>query len=188
MDFSYLRGLSQVVTWLISLLIIRFLTPADYAVVALTEIVFTLVFLLLCSSGLGDVLIQQKQPEEKFNRKILNLLICLTSLMSALLFFSAPMLAQFYQQPVLTDVLRLSALVFLCTPWLVLASSLLARQMDFKSRGLVRFILCCRDCVIVVMAGLAGFWLLGSDFIKFTGIFCCGPLATAGLSVGFICR
>jgi len=157
----YLRGLSQLVTWVISLVVIRFLTPADYAVVALTEIVFTLV-LLLCSSGLGDALIQQKQAEESFNRKTLNLLICLTTLMSGLLFFAAPQLATFYQQQVLTDILRLSALVFLCTPWLVLASSLLARKMDFKSRGLID--LYSAICTAVLSLYLAwqgfGFWAL----------------------------
>lgn len=130
----YLRGLSQVSTWLISLIVIRFLTPADYGIVALTEIIFMLV-MLFCSAGLGDVIIQRTDADEQFNKKVLSLLLLLTGMMCTLLLVAAPYLADFYNQPDLTLVLRLSALVFMFTPWLVLSSSILAKNMDFKSRG-----------------------------------------------------
>ena len=130
----YLRGLSQVSTWLISLIVIRFLTPADYGIVALTEIIFMLV-MLFCSAGLGDVIIQRTDADEQFNKKVLSLLLLLTGMMCTLLLVAAPYLADFYNQPDLTLVLHLSALVFMFTPWLVLSSSILAKNMDFKSRG-----------------------------------------------------
>ncbi len=132
----YLRGLSQLMTWLISLIVIRFLTPADYGIVALAETVLTFV-MLLCSSGLGDALIQEKNADETFIRKILTLLLLLTTVISASLFLGASWVADYYRLPELLAVLRLSSLVFLVTPWMVVSSSLLAMKMDFKSRGLI---------------------------------------------------
>lgn len=130
----YLRGMSQVSTWLISLVVIRYLTPADYGIVALTEIIFMLV-MLFCSAGLGDVIIQRSGVDEQFNKKVLSLLLLLTGIMCSLLLVSAPYLARYYKQPDMTLVLRLSAVVFMFTPWFVLSSSILAKNMDFKSRG-----------------------------------------------------
>ncbi|WP_333797329.1 lipopolysaccharide biosynthesis protein [Rheinheimera sp.] len=130
----YLRGMSQITTWLISLIVIRYLSPVDYGIVALTEIIFMLM-MLFCSAGLGDVVIQRTEADEQFNRKVLSLLLLLTGVMCVMLLVLAPYFAAYYKQPELTLVLRFSALVFMFSPWLVLSSSILARNMDFKSRG-----------------------------------------------------
>src|SRR5690606_19605504 len=71
-----LRLLSQVFTWLASLLVIRLLTPADYGIVAIAEMVLMLA-LQFASAGLGDVLVRQKQLDESYIRKILSLLMLL---------------------------------------------------------------------------------------------------------------
>lgn len=130
----YLRVVSQVLTWFISLLVIRFLTPADYGIVALTEIIFMFVT-LFCSAGLGDAIIQRADNDEYFNRQILNLLVVFAAVLCTSLFWLAPILAEFYDQPDLKLVLQFSSFTFLCLPWLVLASSILAKQLNFKTRG-----------------------------------------------------
>lgn len=157
----YLRGMSQVLTWLISLLVIRFLTPADYGIVALTEIIFMLVT-LLCSAGLGDVIIQRAELNERFNRQVLNLLILFTAVLCSSLFWLAPILAAFYQQPDLTFVLQLSSVVFLCLPWLVLASSLLAKQLNFKTRGQIDLTAAVTTALLSLLLAYQGFgfWAL----------------------------
>lgn len=152
----YLRGMSQVATWLISLIVIRYLTPADYGIVALTEIIFMLV-MLFCSAGLGDVVIQRTDADEQFNKKVLSLLLLLTGVMCGLLLISAPYLAQYYNQPDLTLVLRLSALVFMFTPWLVLSSSILAKNMDFKSRGKIDLYAAVSTALLSLVLAYSGF-------------------------------
>ena len=157
----YLRSISQVTTWLVSLIVIRFLTPEDYGLVALTEIVFMLV-LQVSSAGLGDAVIQRSGNDEEFNRKILSILIILTASMSTLLFLAAPFIANYYQQPTLSLIFRISSLVFLVLPWLVISSSLLAKKMNFKSRGKVDLyaaVFCSLLSLLLAYSGF-GFWSL----------------------------
>jgi teichuronic acid exporter len=157
----YLRGLSQLITWVISLVVIRFLTPTDYGIVALTEIIF-MFMMLFCSAGLGDALIQRKDADELFVRKMLNILLIVTAVMCTMLFISAPYLAEYYNQPSLTIVLRLSSFIFILTPWLVLASSLLAKKMDFKSRGQIDLFAAVTTSLLSLLLAYKGFgfWAL----------------------------
>lgn len=157
----YLRGLSQLTTWAISLFVIRFLTPIDYGIVAITEIVF-MFMMLLCSAGLGDALIQKKEIDEIFIRKILNILLIIALILCSSLFFLAPLFAKYYNHEELSLVFRISAFIFLLTPWLVISSCLLARKMDFKSRGKVDlFAAVCSALLSLFLAYNGfGFWSL----------------------------
>ncbi len=55
-------------------------------------------------------------------------------------FFAAPWIARFFDEPLYTDLLRVSALSFLLRPLLVMRNSWLNRQMDYKSRTLVEVV------------------------------------------------
>ena len=129
-----LRIMSQLFTWFVSLFVIRFLTPADYGIVAIVETV-SMLALQLASAGLGNALIRQDNLDKLFIRKILGLLILFNLTLALLQWFSAEKIAEFYQQPQLGQVLQITAIAFLFSPWATLASNLLARELNFKSRA-----------------------------------------------------
>lgn len=151
-----LRLLSQVFTWLASLFVIRLLTPADYGIVAIAEMVLMLA-LQLASAGLGDVLIRQQQLDEHYIRKILNLLLLLNGTIALLQVSFAAEIAHFYQQPELEYVLYLTATVFLLMPWITVASNLLAKEMNFKSRSKIDFAATLSSSAIALLLAFYGF-------------------------------
>lgn len=156
-----LRLLSQVFTWLASLLVIRLLTPADYGIVAIAEMVLMLA-LQFASAGLGDVLVRQKQLDESYIRKILCLLMLLNGGLALLQLAFAASVAAFYQQPALEYVLYASATVFVVMPWITVSSNLLAREMNFKSRSKIDFVATLSSSALALLLAFygLGFWSL----------------------------
>ncbi|MGI5310489.1 lipopolysaccharide biosynthesis protein [Rheinheimera sp. WS51] len=157
----YLRLLSQTFTWFVSLFVIRFLTPADYGIVALSEIIFMLA-LQFSSAGLGDALIRRQNLDNAYTRKILTLLIILNAAVALIQLSSASYLANYYNQPALEYVLYATASIFLVSPWIVIASSLLAKELNFKSRSKVDFFAALLGSVIALTLAIKGlgFWSL----------------------------
>jgi len=133
------RIMSQMFTWLASLFVIRLLTPADYGIVAMVETV-SMLTLQLASAGLGNALIRQDNLDKSFTRKILGLLIIFNLTLAAIQLSVAQQIADFYAQPALALVLQVTAIGFLASPWANVASNLLAKDINFKSRAKVDFL------------------------------------------------
>lgn len=156
-----LRIMSQLFTWFVSLFVIRFLTPADYGIVAIVETV-SMLALQLASAGLGNALIRQDNLDSVFIRKILGLLILFNLALALIQLASAHQIALFYDQPQLGQVLQITAIAFLFSPWATVASNLLARELNFKSRAKI-------DLTVSVLGSITalslayygmGFWSL----------------------------
>ncbi len=151
-----LRLLSQLFTWLSSLLVIRLLTPADYGIVAIAEMVLMLA-LQLATAGLGDALIRQEKLNDTFIRKILTWLIVLNAGLAILQLSLARTIADFYSMPQVEWVLYATSLAFLLTPWIVISSNLLAREMNFKSRSKIDFAATLAGSVLALVLAITGF-------------------------------
>ncbi|CAM3879606.1 Polysaccharide transporter, PST family [Rheinheimera salexigens] len=155
------RVMSQIFTWFASLFVIRLLTPADYGIIAIVETV-SMLTLQLASAGLGNALIRQDNLSTTFIRKILGLLIVFNLTLATLQFALAQQIALFYAQPELEIVLKVMTVGFLLSPWVIVASNLLAKEMNFKSRSKIDFIASvCGSISALAMAYLGmGYWSL----------------------------
>lgn len=151
-----LRLLAQAFTWLSSLFVIRLLTPLDYSIVAIADMVLMLA-LQLASAGLGNVLIRQKNLDRIFIQKVLFLLILLNGSLALLQMALASTIAQFYQQPAVEYVLYITALAFIVMPWITVSSNLLARDMNFKSRSQIDFIASLLSSITALSLAYLGF-------------------------------
>ena len=49
----------------------------------------------------------------------------------------APLVAAYYRQPMITEMLRVQALLYLATPFIAVPYALLAREMDFRKQAKV---------------------------------------------------
>ncbi len=127
---------SQIVAWASTFLVIRILSPTDYGLFAMTSVVLVLLT-LLNGYGFANAAIQQRDGGEQQLRQLFGLLIVINAALAALQFFAAPLVAAYYRQPVLADLLRVQSLIYLTTPFLALGYTVLARQMDFRRQAQV---------------------------------------------------
>ncbi len=122
---------SQLVQWAATFLVIRMLAPADYGLFAMAQVVLVLLN-MLNGYGLASGLIQQPQVTPRMVRQLFGMLILLNVGLAAMQLMLAPLAAAYYRQPIVADMLRVQALLYLTTPFIALPYALLGRRMDFR--------------------------------------------------------
>ncbi len=153
--------LAQIVQWSATFLVIRILSPADYGLFAMTQVV--LVFLnMLNGYGLASGLVQQSEITSRQIRQLFGMLIVLNVCLALAQFALAPLAAAYYRHPEVAQLLRVQALFYLTTPFIALPYALLSRTMDFRGQAKVNMIASLASASAALGGALAGFgvWTL----------------------------
>src|SRR6056297_2441062 len=168
-----LRFLGQLISWLSTIIVIRFLVPEDYGVIALAEVFRT--FLVLFSNvGFSQGLMKVENLTEPLIRKTLGLLVVINVLLFIIQFSLAPYAADFYDNEDLETVLRVLAFTYLLIPWSAVPSSLVARNLDHKKTSKITFF----TDVLASMLSLTlaylgyGYWALVAAIVFTAGFNC----------------
>ena len=141
----------QLVAWASTFLVIRILSPADYGLYAMSAVVLSLLN-LMNGYGLANALIQQREVTPRMMRQLFGMLIVLNGALALLQFAAAPLVADYYGQPVVATMLRWQALIFLTNPFLALGYAILSRGMDFRRQAQVNIV----SALIGAAASLGG--------------------------------
>jgi O-antigen/teichoic acid export membrane protein len=128
----------QTLTWASTFVVIRVLDPADYGLFAMTQVILVLLN-MLNGYGLASALIQRHDAGRQAQRQLFGMLILLNFGLAAIQFAAAPLAASYYRQPIVADLLRVQALIYLTTPFVALPYAQFARAMDFRRQAQVNF-------------------------------------------------
>lgn len=122
---------AQGVTFIVSLVLARLLTPADYGTVALIT-VFTTILGVFIDSGLGSALIQKKNADQLDFSSVFcfNMFMCIT--LYFIMFISAPFIADFYDKPELTAMTRVVSLTLIVSGVKSMQCVYVSKKMLFK--------------------------------------------------------
>lgn len=131
--------LTRGVNFVIGILIARILSPTDYGLVGMLGIFFGLSQLFI-DGGLTSALIRTKNPSEKDYSTVYLINIGLSIFFYFLLFFCAPLIADFYNQPLLTPLTRTVALTFVISSVSSIQGTLLTIKVDFKTKAYISII------------------------------------------------
>ena len=130
------RFASQVLTWAITIVVIRLLTPADYGLLAMAT-VFMSCLSMVAEAGLGQALVQAPAMDDLQLKRIFGAIILVDFTLFAVQFAAAPLIATFFGEDRLTAIVRVLALQFLITIFVVIPSALLSRRLEFKKQSLI---------------------------------------------------
>jgi O-antigen/teichoic acid export membrane protein len=153
--------LAQIITWASTLLVIRLLDPSDYGLFAMTQVVIA--FLAFLNGwGFASALVQSDSVDPFRIRQAFGLLLVLNALLAAIQFFGAPFAAAYYGQPMVTDLLRVQALMFLATPFIALPEVMMSRALDFRRQAIVNLLAAFAGAGTALGCALAGYgvWTL----------------------------
>ncbi|WP_184647167.1 lipopolysaccharide biosynthesis protein [Sphingopyxis sp. JAI128] len=153
--------LAQIITWASTLLVIRLLDPSDYGLFAMTQVV--LAFLAFLNGwGFASALVQSDSIDPFRIRQAFGLLLLLNGLLAAIQFFGAPIAAAYYGQPMVADLLRVQALLFLATPFIALPEVMMSRALDFRRQAVVNLVAALAGASTALACALAGYgvWTL----------------------------
>lgn len=125
------RGGTQGIQFVVQIILVRLLLPADYGIIALV-IVFTSIAGVFIQSGLNSALIQKKDADEVDFSSVLYLSLSLASLMYLILFFAAPFIALFYKMPQITPIFRVLSVTLFFGAFNSIQNAVIARRLQFK--------------------------------------------------------
>lgn len=118
--------------FIVGVVMARLLTPEDYGITALPA-VFMAIAALFIDCGFSSALIRKKEVTQKDLSTSFYFSIAVGVLCYAIIFFTSPLIADFYDTPILERLMRITALTFLISPLNTPQTVILQRRLDFKT-------------------------------------------------------
>ncbi len=147
--------LSQLIAWSSTLIVIRVLGPASYGLLAMTQVLVALLS-ALAGYGFARALVQAESVTPKLIRQTVGLLLLLNLSMAAAQIAIAPLMAAYYNEPLVADILRWQVLLYLANPVMITAEVLLSRELRFKPIALVNLGTALVGAMVALGCALAG--------------------------------
>jgi O-antigen/teichoic acid export membrane protein len=125
------RSSVQGIQFIVQIVLARLLLPKDYGVIALITIFIALANAVV-QGGFSTALMQKKKVDEIDFSSVFYLGIIVASILYAVFFFSAPSIASFYRNPMITPVLRVLPLTLFFGAFSSVQTAIVSRKMQFK--------------------------------------------------------
>lgn len=122
---------AQLVSFIVTIVLARMLLPEVYGVVALLT-VFTSILQVFVDSGLGNALIQKKDADELDFSTVFYANIVFCGILYILLFLCAPLIAGFYQDSSLTQMIRVLGITVIASGVKNIQQAYVSRNMMFR--------------------------------------------------------
>lgn len=151
----------QLISWSATLIVIRLLDPADYGLFAMAQVMMTFLD-FLNGYGFASALIQSKNLERTAIRQALGITMLLNGSIAALQIGIAPLVAAYYGRPEVADLLRILAIIYLATPFIIIPEVILARGLDFRKQAIVNLTAAMVGATVSLTLAWSGFgiWTL----------------------------
>ncbi|MEH8021003.1 oligosaccharide flippase family protein [Rheinheimera metallidurans] len=155
------RATTQTLRWILTFWVIRILTPEDYGIVAIADILFSLLMTIASTIAISP-LIQARNLEQKAISSYFGITLCIYSLLFCGQYLLADTIANLYNNAFVADVLKVNAWCFLLLALETVPTALLRRAMAFKKLALISAvsnIVAAISTLLLAIYGY-GFWAL----------------------------
>lgn len=146
----------QGVQFLVMLVIARILAPKDFGLVGMLAI-FIAVAQSLIDSGFSQALIRKQNRTEVDNSTVFYFNIVASAFIYLILFGIAPWVSDFYNEPQLTDLMRILCLLVVINSFAVVQRAVYTAVLNFKVQAKATFIAAVISGVVGIGMALNGF-------------------------------
>lgn len=134
MIWSYLQQFSsQLIAFLVSIVLARVISPKEFGLIGMIAI-FMGIGNVLFDGGFTSSLIRTKEAEQKDYSTVFYFNLVISILFYFILFFTAPFIADFYNEPLLTSIVRVYSLTFVFLAMGTVQNTILTKNMLFKKQ------------------------------------------------------
>jgi len=123
----------KVVSFCVTIYISRLLEPAEFGLIAMLSI-FVAIGNSLVDSGLTSSLIRTTHATDEELSTVFYFNLGGGAILYLSLFFAAPLIAEFYNQPILVPIARVYGLIFISNAFFGIQNALLNKEMKFKKQ------------------------------------------------------
>ena len=150
------RFSGQGVVFVIGIILARILSPSDYGLIGMLA-VFISISDIFIQSGFGSALIQKKDRNEVDFATTFYFNIVVGIIAYSILFFLAPFIANFYNQPLLVPLARVLGLTLIINSFAVVQRSKYTIGLDFKTQTKA-------SLSAIFIGGIVGVYMAYSDY------------------------
>ena len=136
------------ISFVITMLLARLLTPSDYGAVALLGVFFAIAG-SVSECGFRNALIRKENCSQADYSTAFFYNVSVSVLLYVVLYLCAPLVADFYDMPILTPVMRVSGISLIIGAVNITQSVQLTRKLDFKRPALI-------SSATGILSGIAG--------------------------------
>lgn len=150
------RFSTQGVNFVIGLILARLLSPSDYGVVGMVGIFFAIAQTFI-DSGFGSALIRKNDCNDSDYSTAFYFNIVVGLVCCILLCIASPFIADFFNTPILKDLVKVMSLNMFIGSFAIVHSTRLTHSVDFKSQSIV-------NLLTAVLSGTMGIFMAYKGF------------------------
>ena len=147
---------NQGVQFIIQIILARLLLPEHFGLIGMI-MVFIAISNSLINSGFTQALIREQNSTQTDYSTVFYFNMAVSLLIYMSLYFSAPLISNFYGEPELVQILRILSLGIILNALAIIPRAIFAKEVNFKVVAKVNMIASSTSGVLAVGAALAGF-------------------------------
>ncbi|MFH1115223.1 MAG: MOP flippase family protein [Pseudomonadota bacterium] len=142
--------------FVMGIVLARLLEPADFGLVGMLTI-FLVLIQIFTDGGLSAALIQKKEPTNEEFSTIFYFNVLSAALGAGILFLCAPLVAGFYNEPLLDPLTKVLSLNLVFGSFGLVQSTRMTKRLDFRTQTKITLIATASSGFFAIMAALHGF-------------------------------
>lgn len=150
------RVSTQLVQFVIQIVLARLLMPEDYGIVAIVTVIISFASVFV-QAGLNSALIQRKDATNEDFSSVLYINLLMAFVLYIIIYLFSGVIADFYKQPLLTNVIRISSLTLFFSAVNSVQYAYISKRLEFKKSFYSYF-------AAVILSGFAGVLLAINGF------------------------
>lgn len=170
MVWKFLENIgTQMMQLAIQIVLARLLLPEEYGLVGLLAIFITISDVIIMQ-GLTTALIQKKDADEVDFSSVFYANLIVSVLLYIILYFSSPLIAQFYHEPALKNIMRVLCLNVIIGAVPAVHNAILSRNLEFKKSFYRNISNIATQGVVGISLAYIGFGVWALVFSKIAGM------------------
>ncbi|EXI91792.1 MAG: Lipopolysaccharide biosynthesis protein WzxC [Candidatus Accumulibacter sp. BA-94] len=151
-----IRICAQSFSWIVGIIVVRFISPVDYGLNAMLEAPLELL-MLFSTLGLDAALVRLRNIERDELQSAFGWLLLVNGLLFLAYFLGGGLLAAYFREPSLAPLAQLLAFIFVLGPFRVIPNALLNRDLKFKLIATVELIASVASATVTLALAIMGF-------------------------------
>jgi len=161
------RYSTMLIKFISGIVLARLLMPEDYGAIGMLLIFMSLAEVFI-DAGFGSALIQKKNPTQTDYSTVFYFNIVMSVILYAVIYISAPAIANFYRMPILCKVLRVQGLILFIYAFNIIQRNQIRKNLKFKKLSKITITSSFISLIVTIILAYMGFgvWsLVAQNFL-----------------------
>lgn len=147
---------TMAIQFVADLILARLLMPSDYGYIGMLAIFMGLAENFI-DGGFGSALIQKKNPTQTDYSTVFYFNIGMAVVLYLVLYLGAPYIADFYNMPLLGDILRVQGAIVFIYSFNIIQRNLIRKNLQFKKLSWITIVSCVISLSVTILMAYKGY-------------------------------